>query len=52
MCWNPTKKGGASDLSQIYNAVKELRNLINKFKIIVSKSTVPVTTGDEIEKYY
>ena len=47
----PTKKGGGSaDLSQIYNVAKELRFLINKFKIIVTKSTVPVTTGDEIEK--
>ena len=47
----PTKKGGSSaDLSQIYNVAKELSFSINKFKIIVTKSTVPVTTGDEIEK--
>ncbi len=47
----PTQKRGVSaDLTQIYNVAKELRNLINKFKIIVTKSTVPVTTGDEIEK--
>ena len=47
----PTKKGGSSaDLSQIYNVAKEIRTSINKFKIIVTKSTVPVTTGDEIEK--
>jgi len=47
----PTKKGGKSaDLSQIYNVAKEISSSINKFKIIVTKSTVPVTTGDEIEK--
>ena len=47
----PTKKGDSSaDLSQIYNVSKELSTSINKYKIIITKSTVPVTTGDEIEK--
>ena len=47
----PTKKGGGSaDLRQIYNVSKEISSSINKFKIIITKSTVPVTTGDEIEK--
>ena len=47
----PTKKGGNSaDLSQIYNVAKEIGSSINKFKIIITKPTVPVTTGDEIEK--
>ncbi len=47
----PTKKGGSSaDLSQIFHVAKEISLSINKFKIIVTKSTVPVTTGDEIEK--
>ncbi len=47
----PTKKGGsAADLSQIYEVVKVISSSINNFKIIVTKSTVPVTTGDEIEK--
>ena len=46
----PTKKNSNSaDLSQIYNVAKEIRNSIKKFKIIITKSTVPVTTGDEIE---
>ena len=46
----PTQKNGkAADLSQIYNVAKEIRTSISKFKIIVTKSTVPVTTGDEIE---
>ena len=47
----PTKKNGsAADLTQVFNVAKKIRNLINKFKIIITKSTVPVTTGDEIEK--
>ena len=47
----PTKKGSSSaDLSQIFKAAKEISSSINKFKIIVTKSTVPVTTGDQIEK--
>ena len=47
----PTKKNGnGADLSQIYNVAKEIRRSISKFKIIITKSTVPVTTGDEIEK--
>ncbi len=47
----PTKKGGSgADLSQIFNVAKEISTSINRFKIIITKSTVPVTTGDEIEK--
>jgi len=47
----PTKKNSASaDLSQVYNVAKEIAKSISKFKIIITKSTVPVTTGDEIEK--
>jgi len=47
----PTKKNGiGADLSQIYSVSKKISKSINKFKIIITKSTVPVTTGDEIEK--
>jgi UDPglucose 6-dehydrogenase len=47
----PSKKNSKSaDLSQIFNVAKEIRSSISKFKIIITKSTVPVTTGDEIEK--
>jgi len=47
----PTKKGSSSaDLSQIFNVAKQISYSINKFKIIITKSTVPVTTGDKIEK--
>ena len=47
----PTKRGGSSaDLSQVLGVAKEFSKNINKYKIIITKSTVPVTTGDEIEK--
>lgn len=47
----PTKKNSnAADLSQIYSAAKEISKNIKSPKIIINKSTVPVTTGDEIEK--
>ena len=47
----PTKKNSnGADLSQIYKVAKEIAGSISKFKIIVTKSTVPVTTGDEVEK--
>jgi len=47
----PTKKNSnKADLSQVYTVGREISKSINKFKIIVNKSTVPVTTGDEIEK--
>ena len=47
----PTNANGdGADLSQIYNVAKEISGSISKFKIIITKSTVPVTTGDAIEK--
>ena len=47
----PTKKNSNSaDLSQVYSVGKEISKSINKFKIIITKSTVPVNTGDELEK--
>ena len=47
----PTKKNGSgADLNQIFAVAREIRSSISKYKIIITKSTVPVTTGDEIEK--
>ena len=46
----PTKKNSNSaDLSYVYNVAKDLNRIIKKYKIVVTKSTVPVTTGDKIE---
>jgi UDPglucose 6-dehydrogenase len=47
----PTKKNSNSaDLKFVFNVVNELKKIITKYKIIITKSTVPVTTGDKIEK--
>ena len=47
----PTKRNSnAADLTQIYKLAKEISKYAKKFKIIIAKSTVPVTTGDKIEK--
>ncbi len=47
----PTKKGSQSvDLKYVYNVVSQISKEKNTKKIIVTKSTVPVGTGDQIEK--
>jgi len=47
----PTKKkSNTADLKYVFQAVNLIAQNINKYKIIVTKSTVPVTTGDKIEK--
>jgi UDPglucose 6-dehydrogenase len=45
-----SKKNKSADLSFIFDVAKKISKNINRFKIIVVKSTVPVTTGDKIEK--
>ena len=45
-----SKKNHSADLQHVFKAATEVSKYINKFKIIVTKSTVPVTTGDKIEK--
>ena len=45
-----SRKNKSADLNFIFKAAQEISKNINKFKIIVTKSTVPVTTGDKIEK--
>ena len=44
------KKSHSVDLSYVFNAIKEIAKATKNKKIIVTKSTVPVGTGDEIEK--
>ena len=47
----PSRRGdGHADLSYVYAAAEEVAGLIDGFTVIVTKSTVPVGTGDEIEK--
>ena len=45
-----SKKKKSANLRYVFDVVKKVRNYINKFKILVTKSTVPITTGDQIEK--
>ena len=45
-----SKKNKSADLSFIFDVAKKISKNISRFKIIVVKSTVPVTTGDKIEK--
>jgi UDPglucose 6-dehydrogenase len=44
----PSKNDGGADLSAVYNVVNEIAKYINDFKVIVTKSTVPVGTNREI----
>lgn len=47
----PTSKDGVSaDLSQVFSVAKLISKGIKSHKIIVTKSTVPIGTGDKIEK--
>jgi UDPglucose 6-dehydrogenase len=44
------KNSDSADLKYVYNVAKQLKKIISRYKIIVTKSTVPVCTGDKIEK--
>lgn len=47
----PSRRGdGHADLSYVYAAAEEIAKIIDGYTVIVTKSTVPVGTGDEIEK--
>ena len=47
----PTKKNSNSaNLNYVFQVANQLKKIIKKYKIIITKSTVPITTGDKIEK--
>ncbi len=47
----PTRRGdGHADLSYVYAAAKEIAEAMDGYTVVVTKSTVPVGTGDEVEK--
>src|SRR5271163_835255 len=47
----PSRRGdGHADLSFVYEAVREIAPLLSATTVVVTKSTVPVGTGDEIER--
>jgi UDPglucose 6-dehydrogenase len=47
----PSRRGdGHADLSYVYAAAREIAQAISNFTVVVTKSTVPVGTGDEVER--
>ena len=44
------KKSRSADLRNVFEVVRKISKCIDRFKIIVTKSTVPVSTGDKIER--
>ncbi len=47
----PSRRGdGHADLSYVYAAAEELASAIDPHTVVVTKSTVPVGTGDEVER--
>lgn len=48
----PPGEDGAADLSYVLGAAKDIANLIKDYKVIVTKSTVPVGTADKVIKVF
>lgn len=47
----PSRRGdGHADLSYVYAAAEEVARAVTGFTVVVNKSTVPVGTGDEVER--
>ena len=47
----PSRRGdGHADLSYVYAAAREIATVLPERAVVVTKSTVPVGTGDEVER--
>ena len=47
----PSRRGdGHADLSFVYDAAREIAKALDGFTLVITKSTVPVGTGDEVER--
>jgi UDPglucose 6-dehydrogenase len=47
----PSRRGdGHADLSYVFAAAREIARSLSKFTVVVTKSTVPVGTSDEVER--
>ena len=47
----PSRRGdGHADLSYVYAAAEEIADAMDGYTVVVTKSTVPVGTGDEVER--
>src|SRR5438045_2973142 len=51
VCGTPRRRGdGHADLSYVHAAAREIAAALSGFTVVVTKSTVPVGTGDEVER--
>jgi len=46
----PSKHDGSCDLSYVHQVASQIGQVINEYKIIINKSTVPVGTADQVHK--
>src|ERR1044071_895809 len=47
----PSRRGdGFADLSFVHDAAREIARALDGFTVVITKSTVPVGTGDEVER--
>src|SRR5205809_6543894 len=47
----PSRRGdGHADLSYVHSAAREIAAALGDFTVVITKSTVPVGTGDEVER--
>ena len=47
----PSRRGdGHADLTYVYQAAREIAAALDGYTVIITKSTVPVGTGDEVER--
>ena len=46
----PERKDGSADLSQVFDVAEKIGRYMNGYKIVVTKSTVPVGTGERIKE--
>jgi UDPglucose 6-dehydrogenase len=47
----PSRRGdGHADLTYVHEAAREIAGALKGFKVVITKSTVPVGTGDEVER--
>ena len=47
----PSRRGdGFADLTYVYEVARQIAHAVRKFTVVVTKSTVPVGTGDEVQR--
>jgi UDPglucose 6-dehydrogenase len=47
----PSRRGdGHADLSYVYQAARDIAAAMRRYTVVITKSTVPVGTGDEVER--